>query len=280
MGSGNNPDVVKRVLKSRSNFSEVGQYNSYFHFNWQATSNRIKFERLINSPHHKYLVNHFEGQRELSSKFRLLKNLERICVQKQIYLFDITPITFVVDYESSGLRAEFETFVSYFLEKSTKLPADIASLEILRKKNFYSDSQDQEQATSLEKPSHNIFSQPKFHSSLFKGHNFWLIKPSDFNRGRGIKIFNTMRGLNECMLQYQSEISKEKDQFIQHQKLKEERLVIKNKNLALNTIQTYRNQHKYIIQKYIESPLLINGRKFDIRMWSLITHEMKLYIFK
>ena len=37
---------------------------------------------------------------------------------------------------------------------------------------------------------------------------------------------------------------------------------------------------KIIIQKYIENPLLYRERKCDMRIWVLLTHQMKVYLFK
>lgn len=74
--------------------------------------------------------------------------------------------------------------------------------------------------------------------------NLWLIKPAAENQGRGIEVFqNDLAGMK--------------------------------KFLSSKAANTY-----WVVQKYIEKPLLYHGRKFDIRMWAVITWKGELFYYK
>jgi len=71
-------------------------------------------------------------------------------------------------------------------------------------------------------------------------HNIWIVKPAGSSRGRGIKIFNNLT------------------EIIDYGKCREQ---------------------QYIVQKYMENPMIIKCRKFDIRQWVLVSNFCPLTIW-
>jgi len=74
--------------------------------------------------------------------------------------------------------------------------------------------------------------------------NIWIIKPAAMNQGHGIKVFNNdIEGIRKFL---------------------ETRPIFTN----------------WVIQKYIERPLLYKNRKFDIRVWALATSKNEIFYYK
>ena len=77
-------------------------------------------------------------------------------------------------------------------------------------------------------------------SSHFAGKNMWILKAVSLNRGQGIYVISSLK---DC----------------------------KDKIAKMCQDRSLSKESHFVIQKYIEAPLLINSRKFDIRVWVLVT---------
>jgi hypothetical protein len=78
--------------------------------------------------------------------------------------------------------------------------------------------------------------------------NLWLVKPTSANRGIGIEVFSTISQIKDF-------------------------LDSKARGAAMGI------KPIWVLQKYIENPLLYNGRKFDLRVWVVALDNGDVYMY-
>ena len=149
------------------------------------------------------------------------------------------------------------------------------------------------------------FTFPNCH---FVGRNIWILKPTSLNRGRGIYVFRYIKKLKKIIVEYISASSSKvnggastssgysftgssninsfsgnshrRDYISEFEQLDQ---FVKPFDELSGPLQSFNGNSQlegYIIQKYIENPLLINKRKFDIRLWVLINQNLDCFLFR
>lgn len=236
------------MLTTRSWWVELTGLSSGFSFKWQPFAGGTRFD-LLGVGQGRQLVNHFEFHCELSSKSKLFLNLQAYAEMNKENVFDFLPITFYIELKPNGnLENAMRDFTAFYkvLEQSKTKPCEPPNRHGKKSVRTAAASKLVPATCRRHASFYNRYTMPLCH---FAGHNLWLLKPTNLNRGQGIHVFRSLEALRQLVAKYsRKEVGGEGSGFV--------------------------------VQKYIESPLLIGQRKFDIRVWVLITHELNCYFFK
>ena len=307
---GNDSSTIIKCFEHRINWAiaDKDTPDNKVNFLWSHLQSKINFLEI---PYDRnkiiFMCNHYENQSQLSNKLNMFKNLMIYCEENNLDLFCYVPMTILIEYGATNYIKQFKSF-EYLFNNIEKFVSDSKPKEIKRKyRNFFYIDSNFDNKIGLKT---NLYIQ-KTH---YNGKNLWLLKAMNLNRGLAIKIVDS---INDCQNYirafYQGEIfrcvkdsesNKDEEKMDANKKIYFELPKIvtsaKNENFKNNhdfclyrqidyysllkkskkEKKSHYQANRILLQKYIEKPLLYHDRKFDIRIWVLITHEMKVYMFK
>lgn len=268
VGKGNNPDLIREIMGTRDWWEELSPEeleHTPYNFKWkQLNYRKSELEALGSVKGIRQCVNHFENNMEMCAKSGLFRNIsyfyERVLQQD---VFKVIPVTF----NFSSLRdPEYATFVETWniceqyrkadlgepLDQTDTPPVTDASPGATEQQNRTGplarggkapNPEEESEKKSVARMNYKFSSRVVEKSNALR--NTWILKPgTGTNRGIGIKVFHELADLEEHIGKW-------------------------NKSKCFN----------WIVQKYMERPMLINDRKFDIRAYSLVTSNMDLYYY-
>ena len=260
---GNNSKLIDKVMKYRNEVWEKVplSHHKFCDFIWSPLTSSIDFK--TSQYIHQY-VNHIQFNEEIANKMRLYANLLRHCEKKKIDLYRIFPFTICLTLSHHTFEEQLENFKLLFKEINKYTPKS----EVIFSSLFNA-------LLNRAIGSKQTINIPKTFNS---GKNMWIIKPVNLNRGRCIKVLDNL----ELILKEMKSIQMSR---------KLQTIETSSNNNYLNTMHNNNSPDKnnngvkceYImIQKYLEKPLLYQGRKFDIRIWVMFmtNRENEVYIFK
>jgi hypothetical protein len=220
----------------------------------------------------------------------------KYCEDKGLDVFKYIPFTIIMQYDSSNYQSQLTSFSDFFNNiKDYVISSDKSDSKYKKYSSLFKIDQFDRMGSKT-----NVY----IHPNHYNGKNYWLVKATDMNRGRCIKIGDSIPKIQKLIKKFYDGIYKEFKECEEDESIiEEEKNSSSRSNIKIVVNKQYKNEKnnkedeekkdkkkhdtfkKYrtsyiILQKYIEKPLLYWKRKFDIRMWVMITHKFEVYAYR
>lgn len=266
---GNNVRVVLNALRRRTWWHPCANEeslcpNTNASVIWEQYRNMARYR---DNNHESVHLNHLQNNACLVSKKGLYLSLREYCKQNNVNLLDIVPRTFYLatTRDNSTLADDYNDFMEY-------------------NKQFNSSNSSIEMKENEQQIDNNTKNDTK--DDLI-----WIMKPAArANRGYGIQVVKGADAVMNTLKMSQEAAEKEaqeKEIMKKEKGEKEEKPAtdFDTKQAALQKEATrMADKEGWVVQEYMKKPLLVSGRKFDIRCFVLLTFSsrtgVKGYFFK
>lgn len=217
------------------------------------------------------------------------------------------PLTFSFRLNEKEFYEDMQSFCKFFRSVVEDKPAKLVST-IDKQANYYvfsfkiASPDNNAQARKFKNPDvDDLVKDPIY----FSGKNLWILKPSGLNRGKGLELFSTLDELSQFLKLYTTGYSVKEYINMQYndsdnispslvKSSSQTKMTAADSNTSSSGRFTAGTESRlpgiqkpekgkstfpsFVIQKYMERPLLFKGYKFDIRAFGLLTQDMDLYV--
>ena len=254
---------IPLYMKHRINWRLVTNKEEGYSLRWKYYPGRVNYklyQYYPNIPLDKMkMISVFENYKQIGNKENFFINFIKYCTRNKINPFKYIPFTIVIN----------KTFL---YDKFIKNLEDID----------HSMNQNLDDLNEEKKPYTKYFSLMKasgisnrdfddlyiyIHPNFTSEYNYWIVKPPDLFQGMGIKVLKDINEIkNHCQMLFTGieKLTAEQEEYCKKHNIEPKPSIYKSDFI--------------IIQKYLDSPLLYYGRKFDIRCYVLVDFCFNVYM--